>query len=163
MHKTKKTSLIITVFLFLTSAAFLVCGIYMTVYSVGYVRTYMETSAISPDNAFRYILESSAFYFGFAILLFASAMIFHSITRPPYEIHASAVSEEKKDDNDDTDAHPENNPYYSSVSRIPADDSFEAACSDNDNEDSNTNEIDETGKNDQTISSEMIKNILEKK
>ena len=121
MYKSKKSNLIIAIILFLVAAIFLVYGIYIVNYSIDYIHTYMEISTISPDNAFQYVVTSSAVYFGFAIVIFIGGMIIFSTRKVYYDPNdpkagkrsvRSGKNKNQEDRDNDADAHPENNPYY---------------------------------------------------
>lgn len=135
MYKSKKSNLIVAIILFLIAAIFLVYGIYMVNYSIDYIRTYQEISTISPDNAFQYVVTSSAIYFGFAIVIFIGGMIIFSTRKVYYtnDNKPSIPSEENADAksrDDDADAHPENNPYYTSPENLTEDLQTPAASDD---------------------------------
>lgn len=147
MRKNKVFTVII-VFIFLIAAAFLAAGIYITSCSLNYIRTYMEISTISPDNAFRYILESSASYFGFAVLIFSSGLILVRLT----ENHNTNKENYADDPNyDKEDRQPENNPYYTAQNQ--------GAVSEQ-NQKPETHDVSEVPSK---ISSEMIKEIFNSK
>lgn len=113
INKSKKSNLVIAIVLFMIAAVFLAYGIYMVDYSIDYVQTYMEISTISPDTAFQYVVSSSAIYIGFAIVIFIGGTIIFLLRKPRNTIQEIKESEKAAvEDNAETDAHPENNPYY---------------------------------------------------
>ena len=111
--KRKRSGIVIALILFLFSAAFLIYGIYMVRYSLGYVSTYTGTTTVSTDKVMQYVASASAIYFGFGILfaacgsivLYFSSILFKTVGYAPAE-HIVLNADT------DMDAHPENNPYY---------------------------------------------------
>lgn len=125
INKSKKSNLVIAIILFVIAAIFLAYGIYMVAYSIDYVQTYMEISTISPATAFQYVVSSSATYIGFAIVIFIGGIIIFLLRNPRNTIHETKESEKDAvEDNAETDAHPENNPYYTAP--VHAQDDHEA-------------------------------------
>ena len=91
--KRKRSGIVIALILFLFSAAFLIYGIYMVRYSLGYVSTYTGTTTVSTDKVMQYVASASAIYFGFgilfaacgAIVLYFSSILFKTVGYAPAE------------------------------------------------------------------------------
>ena len=75
-QSSKKSHIIVAVILFVIAVIFLCYGIYMIDYSLEYIRTYMEISTISFEDALQYVVSSSASYIGFAIVIAVGGFIF---------------------------------------------------------------------------------------
>lgn len=116
----KKSNLVISIILFAVSAVSFCYGIYMINYSVDYVQTYTEISTIAFDNAAQYVISASYPYIGFAIVIFIGGFIIFSLRKVPVNIHINETSRTDEDTDkepandleEDTDLHPENNPYF---------------------------------------------------
>lgn len=182
MYKSKKLNSAVAAVLFLIAAAFMAYGIYMIDYSVKYVHTYMGISTITFDNAFQYVVTSSSIYIGFAVVIFIGAFIILSLGRKPVGAYSEPQYEEhgkstKAADTADTDAHPENNPYYTApeVFEAPKNEKAEASESNHENIPESIYEGEQESNNPvsdpqslkphkhDAISSSMIKDIFEKK
>ena len=83
-QSSKKSHIIVAVILFVIAVIFLCYGIYMIDYSLEYIRTYMEISTISFEDALQYVVSSSASYIGFAIVIAIGGFIVFSLRKTHY-------------------------------------------------------------------------------
>ncbi len=83
-QSSKKSHIIVAVILFVIAVIFLCYGIYMIDYSLEYIRTYMEISTISFEDALQYVVSSSASYIGFAIVIDIGGFIVFSLRKTHY-------------------------------------------------------------------------------
>ena len=83
-QSSKKSHIIVAVILFVIAVIFLCYGIYMIDHSLEYIRTYMEISTISFEDALQYVVSSSASYIGFAIVIAIGGFIVFSLRKTHY-------------------------------------------------------------------------------
>ncbi len=78
-RSSKKLHVIVAILIFVMAAIFLCYGIYMISCSLEYIRTYMEISTISFEDALQYVVSSAASYIGFAIVMAIGGFIVFSL------------------------------------------------------------------------------------
>ncbi|NLD20248.1 MAG: hypothetical protein GX663_08415 [Clostridiales bacterium] len=113
--KPKKLNFPVIIIFYVLAAAFFAYGVYMLIYSIGYVNAYQGSTTIGIDNNFRYIVSSSASYFGFAFLLLAAAVILNSFNN----IRSGLSFDDTRDDFDD---YYEDQPYNRTDAQLSIDD-----------------------------------------
>lgn len=87
----------LVIILYIVSALFLIYGVFALISSIAYISNYSSYGNVTGTNMLQYVITECADYFGFGILIFASAKILKILSLKsfvPSEAPASADTED---------------------------------------------------------------------
>lgn len=85
----KSMNIVFIIFLFVITAAFFACGIYITKVSLDYIGAYQSGSYVSDMDIIKYVIDSSILYFGLGIVTLIGAIILISLNRMQKNIQSA--------------------------------------------------------------------------